>query len=88
MNQIIYRFERPEDLQILDKTKFSVAVVIACRGGQEKLDLTLASIAVQSYPARLINVYVVDDGSQPPLRLPKIKLSKTKLIRYENNLES
>lgn len=88
MNQIIYRFERPEDLQILDKTKLSVAVVIACRGGQEKLDLTLASIAVQSYPARLINVYVVDDGSQPPLRLPKIKPSKIKLIRYENNLES
>ena len=88
MSSLIYRFERPEDLEILDKTKLSVAVVIACRGGQEKLDLTLASIAAQSYPAKLINVYVVDDGSQPPLQLPKIKPQKTKLIRYENGGES
>ena len=88
MTQTIYRFERPDDLEIVQKPKLSVAVVIACRGGQEKLDLTLASIAAQSYPAKLINVYVVDDGSQPPLRLPKIKPVNTKLLRYENKGES
>ena len=56
MTQTIYRFERPDDLEIVQRPKLSVAVVIACRGGQEKLDLTLASIAAQSYPAKLINV--------------------------------
>lgn len=88
MSQTIYRFERPDDLEIVQRPKLSVAVVIACRGGQEKLDLTLASIAAQSYPSNLINVYVVDDGSQPPLQMPKIKPAKTKFLRYENKGES
>jgi GT2 family glycosyltransferase len=85
MTKNIYRFERPENLEILRTTKLSVAVVIACRGGQEKLDLTLASIAAQSYPSKLINVYVIDDGSVPPLKLPAIKPAKTRIIRFENN---
>lgn len=87
MTKSIYRFERPEDLEILRDTKLSVAVVIACRGGQDKLDLTLASIAAQSYPSKLINVYVIDDGSEPPLELPAIKPAKIKIIRFENNEE-
>ena len=41
MSQQVFRFERPDDLVILEQTDLSVAVVIACRGGQEKLDLTL-----------------------------------------------
>ena len=85
MKKTIYRFERPENLEILRTTKLSVAVVIACRGGQDKLDLTLASIAAQSYPSKLINVYVLDDGSEPPLKLPTIKPAKTKIIRYKNS---
>jgi len=84
MKQVIYRFERPDDLEILRETKFSVAVVIACRDGQEKLELTLASIAAQSYPSKLTNVYVIDDGSETPLKLPKIRPVKTKIIRFEN----
>ncbi|MGI9199057.1 MAG: glycosyltransferase, partial [Candidatus Nanopelagicaceae bacterium] len=84
MSKTIYRFERPDDLEILRTTKLTVAVVIACRGGQDKLDLTLASLAAQSYPSKLVNVYVVDDGSEPPLHLPAIKPAKTKIIRYEN----
>ena len=77
-----YRFTRPDDLTLVAKPKLSVAVVIACRDGQEKLDLVLASLAAQSYPAALTAVYVIDDGSANPLVLPAIKPAKTKLISY------
>lgn len=80
-----FRFERPDDLEILQQTKLSVAVVISCRGGQEKLDLTLASIAAQSYPSKLVSVYIVDDGSEPALKLLKIRPVKTKIINYKND---
>ena len=84
MSQPVFRFERPDDLEILQEADLSVAVVIACRGGQEKLDLTLASIAAQSYPSKLTNVYVIDDGSEPALNLPKIKPAKTKIITIKD----
>ncbi len=80
-----FRFERPDNLEILRQTNLSVAVVISCRGGQEKLDLTLASIAAQSYPSKLVSVYIVDDGSEPALKLPKIRPAKTKIINYKND---
>ena len=79
-----YRFARPNELKILPAPKLSVAVVIACRGGQEKLDLVLASLAAQSYPSSLISVYIIDDASTKPLVLPKIKPTKTKVIYYKN----
>ena len=80
-----YRFTRPDDLTLVAKPKLSVAVVIACRDGQEKLDLVLASLAAQSYPAALTTVFVIDDGSAKPLVLPAIKPAKTKLISYKNS---
>ncbi|MFF0310117.1 glycosyltransferase [Streptosporangium sp. NPDC004379] len=49
-----------------------VSVVIPARGGQHRLDLALAALAAQSYPAHLMEVIVVDDGSDPPLRLPEL----------------
>lgn len=85
MNHLPFRFSRPDDLELVVRPKLSVAVVIACRDGQEKLDLVLASLVAQSYPASLISVYVIDDGSAKPLILPKIKPSKTKLIAYKNS---
>jgi GT2 family glycosyltransferase len=85
MNQLPYRFARPDDLELVARPKLSVAVVIACRDGQEKLDLVLASLVAQTYPASLLSVYVIDDGSAKPLTLPKIKPLKTKLIAYENS---
>jgi GT2 family glycosyltransferase len=85
MNNLPYRFSRPDDLELITRPKLSVAVVIACRDGQEKLDLVLASLVAQSYPASLISVYVIDDGSAKPLSLPKIKPTKTKLITYKNS---
>jgi GT2 family glycosyltransferase len=81
-----YRFSRPDNLKLVAKAKLSVAVVIACRDGQEKLDLVLASLAAQSYPAALTSVYVIDDGSAKALVLPSIKPLRTKLISYKNSL--
>lgn len=57
-----------------------VSVVVPAYGGQDKLDLVLAALARQSYPAELIEVLVVDNGSSPPLRLPEERPRDTRLI--------
>ncbi|GAA4563332.1 hypothetical protein GCM10023193_32200 [Planotetraspora kaengkrachanensis] len=57
-----------------------VSVIVPAYNGHEKLDLTLAGLADQSYPAHLIEVIVVDNGSEPPLRLPEIRHPNTRLI--------
>jgi GT2 family glycosyltransferase len=59
----------------------SVTVVIPAHGGQAALDLVLAALSAQTYPAGLLDVIVVDDGSQPPLRLPDIRPDRTHRIR-------
>ncbi|MEO3809657.1 glycosyltransferase [Sphaerisporangium sp. B11E5] len=59
----------------------TVSVVIPAHGHQGRLDLTLASLAAQTYPAELMEVVVVDDGSAPPLRLPEIRPEGTRLTR-------
>ncbi|MBB2909914.1 GT2 family glycosyltransferase [Streptosporangium becharense] len=57
-----------------------VSVVVPARGGQRKLDLALASLAAQTYPGHLLEVIVVDDGSEPPLRLPEIVPPNTRIV--------
>lgn len=57
-----------------------VSVIIPAHGGQEKLDLTLAALAAQTYPVHLLEVIVVDDGSEPPLRLPEIMPIDTRIV--------
>ena len=84
MNRQIYRFERPTSLELVRKPKLSVAVIVACRGGQEKLDLLMASLAAQSYPKELTSIYIIDDGSDTAIALPRIKGARSKLIRYKN----
>jgi glycosyltransferase involved in cell wall biosynthesis len=59
----------------------TVSVVIPALADQHVLDLTLAALSGQTYPAELLEVTVVDDGSDPPLRLPEIRPERTKLIR-------
>lgn len=44
------------------------------------LPLVLAGLAAQSYPAHLLEVVVVDDGSQPPLSLPEVRPERTRLV--------
>ncbi|GAA2206065.1 hypothetical protein GCM10009850_015230 [Nonomuraea monospora] len=51
--------------------RLTVSVVIPAYGGQDKLDLVLAALARQTYPAELTEIIVVDNGSSPPLRLPE-----------------
>ncbi|MDP9860755.1 MULTISPECIES: glycosyltransferase [Streptosporangium] len=57
-----------------------VSVVIPAHGGQHRLDLTLAALAAQTYPGHLTEVIVVDDGSDPPLRLPEIAPPDTRIV--------
>ncbi len=60
--------------------RLTVCVVVPAYGGQEKLDLTLAALTAQTYPADLTEVVVVDDGSDPGLRLPPIRPEHTRLV--------
>ncbi|MEW9547526.1 glycosyltransferase family 2 protein [Nonomuraea sp. NPDC050783] len=60
--------------------ELTVSVVVPAYGGQHKLDLVLAGLARQTYPAELTEVIVVDNGSDPPLRLPGVRPSRTRLI--------
>ncbi|MEU8378200.1 glycosyltransferase [Streptosporangium sp. NPDC048865] len=57
-----------------------VSVVVPAYGDQEKLDLTLAGLAAQTYPVALTEVVVVDNGSSPPLRLPALRPANTRLL--------
>ncbi|MFF4411091.1 glycosyltransferase [Streptosporangium sp. NPDC001559] len=57
-----------------------VSVVVPAYGGQDKLDLVLAGLAGQTYPSDLTEVLVVDNGSDPPLRLPELRPAGTRLI--------
>ncbi|MDP9846205.1 glycosyltransferase [Streptosporangium lutulentum] len=59
--------------------RLSVSVIIPAYGGQRRLDLALAALAAQTYPDHLMEVIVVDDGSTPPLRLPEIAPSGTRI---------
>ena len=58
----------------------SVSVVIPARGGRERLALTLASLAGQTYPEHLVEVLVVDDHSHPPLRLPEPRPRRCRVL--------
>jgi glycosyltransferase involved in cell wall biosynthesis len=60
-----------------------VSVIVPAYGGQDKLDLVLAGLARQTYPAELTEVVVVDNGSTPPLRLPAERPPGTRLVRCD-----
>ncbi|MBF8189901.1 glycosyltransferase [Nonomuraea sp. K274] len=76
---------RGNDYRVLDPREsltptLTVSVVIPAFGGQDKLDLVLAGLARQTYPAALTEVIVVDNGSTPPLRLPATRPAGTRLV--------
>lgn len=60
-------------------TKF-VSIVIPAWNPDHKLDLTLASLAGQSYPEDLFEVLIVDDGNQIPYSIPALSPKNTKVI--------
>jgi glycosyltransferase involved in cell wall biosynthesis len=61
----------------------TVSVVIPAYDCQASLDLTLAALAHQTYPSSLLEVVVVDDGSRPPLELPKLRPDNCRLLRAD-----
>jgi glycosyltransferase involved in cell wall biosynthesis len=63
--------------------RLTVSVVVPAYGGQDKLDLVLAALARQTYPGTLTEVIVVDNGSEPPLRLPGERPELTRIVRCE-----
>lgn len=67
------------------RPELHVSVVIPAYKNQAALDLTLASLSRQTYPAELFDVLVVDDASDPPLRLPDIRPARTRLIRADEH---
>ena len=54
------------DIGALDPT-LSVSVVIPTRDPGERLGRLLLSLAKQTYPSELLDIVVVDDGSEPAL---------------------
>ncbi|MBB5788438.1 glycosyltransferase family 2 protein [Jiangella mangrovi] len=59
----------------------TVTVVLPAKDCQDELDLTLAALAAQTYPAELMDVIVVDDASAEPLRLPAIRPERARILR-------
>ncbi|MFC4055576.1 glycosyltransferase [Actinomadura syzygii] len=70
---------RPAELGCWEPT-LTVSVVIPAYGSQDKLDLTLAALAAQTYPSRLLEVVIADDGSDPPLKLPEIRPELCRIV--------
>ncbi|MBB6172016.1 GT2 family glycosyltransferase [Nocardiopsis mwathae] len=61
--------------------RLSVSVVIPARGPSPRLAVTLAALAGQTYPARLLEVVVVDDRTWPPLALPPLRPARCRIER-------
>ncbi|WP_084469690.1 glycosyltransferase [Jiangella gansuensis] len=61
--------------------QLSVTVVLPAKDCQAELDLTLAALAEQTYPADLLDVIVVDDASAEPLRLPAVHPERARVLR-------
>ena len=61
-----------------------VTVVLPCYMGQEELALTFASLSKQTYPHHLLEVVVVDDGSEPPIKLPSKLPFETSIVSPGN----
>ena len=61
-----------------------VSVIMPCwRTPPETLARTLASLEGQTYPRRLFEVVIVDDGSAPPLQLPASTPLDVRILRQE-----
>ena len=57
-----------------------VSVILPCYMGQKELALTFAGLSKQTYPKHLIEIIVVDDGSDPPIKLPSQLPFETSVI--------
>ena len=62
-----------------------VTVILPCYMGQQELGLTFAGLSKQTYPNHLIEVIVVDDGSDPPIKLPSKLPFETSVVVQERD---
>ena len=62
--------------------RLPVSVVVSYFEAPRELDLVLAGLERQTYPRRLFEVVVVDDGSEPPLERPDTPLD-VRVVRQE-----
>lgn len=65
----------------------SVSVIIPAYRCHDTLPLTLAALARQTYPDELLEVVVVDDGSQPELELPEVRPTHCRLVRADDHAD-
>lgn len=59
----------------------AVSVVVPAYQAASTLPFVLAALHLQTYPSHLLEVLVVDDGSEPPVVLPDLRPEHTRLIR-------
>ncbi len=89
---LIEKAVRGNDWRILNPTqigegKFTdrVTVILPCYMGQKELGLTFAGLAKQTYPHHLIEIIVVDDGSNPPIQLPSKLPFEASIVEQERD---
>ncbi|GIG90795.1 glycosyltransferase [Plantactinospora endophytica] len=75
---------RPPELDGWQPSR-SVSLVVPAHDCQPSLDLTLAALRAQTYPSGLLEVVVVDDGSDPPITLPRIRPDNCRLVRVADH---
>ena len=63
----------------------TVSVVVPAHRAEGTLPSVLAALAAQTYPAELLEVVVVDDGSDPPLRLPSLRPERTRILTTQGS---
>lgn len=71
---------RPPDLAGWQPSR-TVSLIIPAYDCQPTLELSLAALRQQTYPAELFEVVVVDDGSDPPLTLPELRPDNCRVVR-------
>jgi glycosyltransferase involved in cell wall biosynthesis len=47
----------------------TVSIVVATHNRQSSLNLLIEALRLQEYPAELIEIFVIDDGSEPPAQI-------------------
>lgn len=57
--------------------------VVTAAYNSKTLPLTLASLAAQDYPAHLLEVVVIDDGSDPAVEIGEYAPASTRLVRVQ-----
>ena len=63
----------------------TVSVIVPAYNCQSKLNLALAGLSRQTYPHHLMEVVVVDDGSEPKLELPEVTPPNCRLLRVSDH---